>query len=80
LIDDNFYNGEPWVIGLKRFATRLDAPLQLQVLPLRDDAPVYFDPDYKPQFSGKQVAAVASITAVPEYEVVLRLQSTAASQ
>jgi hypothetical protein len=79
-IDDNFYNGEPWIIGLKRFAPRLDAPLQLQVLPLRDDAPVYFDPDYKPQFSGKQVAAVASITAVPEYEVVLRLQSTAASQ
>jgi len=71
LIDDNFYNGEPWVIGLKRFATGLEAPLQLQVLPLRDDAPVYFDPGYKPQFSGKQTAAVASITAVPEYEVVL---------
>jgi beta-galactosidase len=72
LIDDNFYNGEPWVIGLKRFATRLDAPLQLQILPLRDDAPVYFDSGYKPQFGGKQTAGVASIAAVPEYELVLR--------
>jgi len=74
LVDDNFYNGEPWVIGLKRFAARLDTPLQLQVLPLRDDAPVYFDAGYKPEFSGKQVAAVASITAVPEYEVVISPQ------
>ncbi|MGA8538050.1 MAG: beta-galactosidase [Terriglobales bacterium] len=71
LVDDNFYNGEPWVIGLKRFAGRLDAPLRLQVLPLRDDAPVYFDAGYKPQFSGKQVAAVASVNAVPEYEIVI---------
>jgi beta-galactosidase len=74
LVDDNFYNGEPWVIGLKRFALHLDVPLQLEVLPLRDDAPVYFDPGYKPQFHGKQTAAVASITAVPEYEVILHPQ------
>jgi beta-galactosidase len=73
-IDDNFYNGEPWVIGLKRFAMRQDAPLQLQVLPLRDDAPVYFDPGFKPEFREKQTAAVASITVVPEYEVVLHPQ------
>jgi beta-galactosidase len=90
LIDDNFYNGEPWVIGLKiiglkiiglkRFAGRLDAPLQLQVLPLRDDAPVYFDAGDKPQFSGKQAATVTSITAVPEYEVVVQPQPVGISK
>jgi hypothetical protein len=74
LIDDNFYNGQPWVIGLKRFGSRLDAPLELEVLPLRSDAPVYFDPGFKPQFKGNQTAAVTSITAVPEYEVVLHRQ------
>jgi hypothetical protein len=72
LVDDNFYNGDPWVIGLKRFASRLDAPLKLQVLPLRDDAPVYFDPGYRPQLNGSQIAPVASVTAVPEYEIVVR--------
>jgi beta-galactosidase len=77
-IDDNFYNGEPWVIGLKRFVTRLDSPLELQVLPLRDDAPVYFDSGYKPQFTGSQVVALASVTAVPEYEVVVRPEPTGA--
>ncbi|MGC2150650.1 MAG: beta-galactosidase [Terriglobales bacterium] len=74
LVDDNFYNGDPWVIGLKRFAPSLDAPLKLQVLPLPGDAPVYFDPGYKPQFKGSQIAAVASVTAVPEYEIVVRPQ------
>jgi beta-galactosidase len=77
LLDDNFCNGDPWVIGLKRFASRLDAPFQLEVLPLRDDAPVYFDPGYRPQFKDKkdkQVVAVDSITAIPEYEVVVRPQ------
>jgi beta-galactosidase len=74
LVDDNFYNGDPWVVGLKRFAPSLDAPLKLQVLPLPGDAPVYFDPGYKPQFKGSQIAAVASITAVPEYEIIVRPQ------
>ena len=74
LFDDNFCNGDPWVIGLKRFASRLKAPLELQVLPLRDDAPVYFDPGYKLQFKGEQIAGVTSITAVPEYEIVVRPQ------
>lgn len=74
LLDDNFYNGDFWVIGLKRFASCLDAPLELQVLPLRDNAPVYFDAGYKPEFNGKQLAAVISITAVPEYEIVVSPQ------
>jgi hypothetical protein len=72
LLDDNFYNGTPWIIGLKRFAGRLGAPFRLEVLPLRDDAPVYFDTGYRPQLTGKQSAAVPSITAVAEYEVVVR--------
>jgi hypothetical protein len=76
LLDDNFYNGNPWIIGLKRFAGRLDAPLRLEVLPLRDDAPVYFDAGYRPEFTGKQLAAVPSITAVAEYEVVVHPRQT----
>lgn len=75
LLDDNFYNGEPWVIGLKRFSGRLGSSLELWVLPLRSDAPIYFDPGYKPQFAGKQKASVSSISAVPEYEIVIRPQS-----
>ena len=57
----------------------------MQVLPLRDDAPIYFDPGYRPHFENKpedkvkdkkdkQVVAVDSITAVPEYEIVVRPQ------
>ncbi len=85
LLDDNFYNGDPWAIGIKRFASHLESPFELQVLPLRDDAPIYFDPGYRPHFENKpedkvkdkkdkQVVAVDSITAVPEYEIVVRPQ------
>jgi hypothetical protein len=76
LVDDNFYNGEPGVIGPKRYAILLDAPLELPVLPLRDDAPVSFDSGYRRQFTGKQVVAVASVTSVQEYEFVVRPQPT----
>jgi hypothetical protein len=71
LLDDDFFNGETWVIGLKRFAGLLNSPLKLQVLPLRADAPVYFDPGYKPAFSGKQLVELDGVTAVPEYELVV---------
>lgn len=74
-IDDNFYDGEPWVVGLKRFSAHLETPLQLQILPLRDDAPVHFDSQYKPHFAGKQTAVLSSVSVVPEYEVILHPQN-----
>jgi beta-galactosidase len=72
LLDDNFYNGEPWVIGLKRFATHRNTAMELEILPLREDAPVYFDAGYQPHFSKKQISGITSITAIPEYEILLR--------
>jgi hypothetical protein len=69
LLDDNFFNGQPWLIGLKRFARMLDRPLRLEILPLRRDAPIYFDTGYRPQISAKQAAELTGVQATPEYEV-----------
>ena len=77
LLDDDFANGLPWVIGLKRFARDLATPLELRVMPLRSDAPVYFDAGYKPVFTGKQVARLLHVTAIPEYEFILRPEVSA---
>jgi hypothetical protein len=50
-LDDNFYNGTDWEIGLKRFGDEaLSQGLQLKVLPLRKDVPIYIPRGYWPPF------------------------------
>jgi beta-galactosidase len=70
LLDDDFYHGDIWEVGLKRFAPFAGQNLTLDVLPLRNDAPVYFSPKARPDFgSADQISDVRAIRAVPEYEV-----------
>jgi beta-galactosidase len=70
LLDDDFYHGATWEVGLKRFAPLVGQNLTLDVLPLRKDAPIYFSPKARPDFgSAEQISDVRAITAVPEYEV-----------
>jgi len=73
LLDDNFYNGQPWSIGMRRY---LDAQgggsFTLSILPLRSDAPVYFELPHSLQFSSSgQIVRLDTIKAVPEYQMVL---------
>ena len=72
LLDDDFYNGLPWSIGLRRFAGLIrQAPLQLDILPLRKDAPIYLESRFRPDFdNGSQRVQLKKLSAVPEYEFV----------
>jgi beta-galactosidase len=70
LLDDDFYHGDTWEVGLKRFAPLAGQNFTLDVLPLRKDAPIYFSPKARPDFgSAEQISEVRTITALPEYEV-----------
>jgi hypothetical protein len=70
MLDDDFYHGAIWEVGLKRFAPLAGQDLTLDVLPLRKDAPIYFSPEARPDFgSAAQISEVRAVTAVPEYEV-----------
>lgn len=72
LIDDAYYNGQRWEIGLKRYASLLDKPLTLTLLPLRQDAPIYLEPEFTPKFAGAaQLAELGNIEIVPEYALQL---------
>ncbi len=73
LLDDNFYNGKPWMIGLKRFlAPDRPSTFDLSILPLRKDAPVYFELSQPPQFnSDGQIGKLDDILLVPEYQLVI---------
>jgi hypothetical protein len=70
LIDDNYYNGTTWRIGLKRFHREIGEPLTLTVLPLRDDAPIYIESRARSSSaSGGQLAELVRARIVPEYEL-----------
>ena len=76
LIDDHFYDGQPWTVGVKRLSATnpTGAPLTLAIMPLRSDAPIYLQAGAAPAYgSNGQACAVISTTVTPVY----RLQVTA---
>jgi len=77
LLDDNFYNGNPWTIGLKRFLRSGDVKtISLSILPLRKDAPIYFQSTSWPQFPANgQIDALKTVAWIPEYQLVIQSNS-----
>lgn len=73
LLDDAFWDGRRWTIGLKRFAADLGKPWTLTIMPLRADAPIYLVEGVKRPPAGEQVAALDGITLEREYEVRVTL-------
>jgi hypothetical protein len=73
LLVDDFYNGQPWVVGLSRFlAPDSSGNLELSILPLRKDAPVYFELPQSSQFAPNgQVDKLDSVRLVPDYQLVI---------
>ena len=69
LVTDDFYHGAPLEIGL----WRTGPDLELQVLPLRGDAPIYLPPGARIA-TGAEVGELKSVKVIPEYEATLRLR------
>ena len=74
LLDDDFYKGTPWRIGLRRYAAELaEGPLTLRILPLRADAPVYFQAERRPRIAPNgQLVELRAVNASAERELVIR--------
>ena len=77
LLDDNFFNGTDWEIGLKRFGGEaLGQGLQLKVLPLRKNMPIYIPLGFWPPFpESGETAVLNKVEALPEYEVTVAIGS-----
>jgi len=73
LLDDNFYNGLPWTIGLSRFRSGPSpGQFQLSILPLRKDAPLFLEPRYRPDFGRqRQIGKLLRIQLIPQYELTV---------
>jgi hypothetical protein len=76
LITDDFYHGAPWEIGLRNIpAADLNQGLELKILPLRQDAPIYLAAGAKPAIpAGGQVVQVTDVRVLPEYRAVADLR------
>lgn len=73
LITDSFYNGTPWEIGLSGIPQQqLDRGLELKILPLRKDAPIYLPASVRSALpAGADVLNLNEVRIVPEYEAVM---------
>lgn len=73
MLDDDFYYGEVWRIGLKRFKAEIETPLGLTVMPLRKDAPIYLDEAVVAKLpAAAQVADVKSVKLTPQYALEIQ--------
>jgi len=69
LVDDWYYWGSAWQIGLKN---HVHTELAVSVLPLRADAPIYLPEEYRPDFAGQaQIATLNKVTLIPIYKLTL---------
>lgn len=76
LLDDNFWNGLPWEIGLRELGGNWragDSGLQLQVLGLPEQAPMYLERRDRLHFTDGTALSLQTVQLVPQYEVVLRI-------
>ena len=80
LLEDNFWNGQPWLVGLRRFASpeRAFPSMKLQMLPIRADAPLYLSDDARSALpSSGQKLEIESVEAVPEYQLLIKTTAPA---
>ena len=68
-VTDDFYHGAPLEIGL----WRTGRDLELRVLPLRGDAPIYLPAGARIP-AGAVAVELKSVKVIPEYETTLRIR------
>ncbi len=73
LIDDNFYAGRKFDLGLNRYAPEiLSGDLRLEILPLRQDAPIFLEPRARPDFGGADsLAKLLSVEIITRQKIEL---------
>jgi hypothetical protein len=79
LLDDNFADGRPWLVGLTRFAPQIvegGDKLTLSIYPLRPNPPIFFEPGHEPQPDAPP-AALQPIELLTQYSLRVKLETVA---
>jgi hypothetical protein len=72
LVEDNFYCGREFDLGLERYAEQIlqGDELRLEILPLSKNAPVFFEPKAKPDFGAAEtLLKLQSVEIIDRSEV-----------
>lgn len=75
LIDDQFYHGAPWLIGLNRFMDKLKTDdLSFYFRPLKKKAPFLeqLPASAVPDFSKGDVLRIDNVEIVPQYQLIVK--------
>jgi beta-galactosidase len=75
LLDDNFWNGLPWEIGLRELGMEPQSTsqkLQIQILSMLQNSPMVIDHADELKFEAGQASRLTSVAIIPQYQVVLR--------
>ncbi|MBW4039873.1 MAG: glycoside hydrolase [Acidobacteria bacterium] len=77
LIDDTFWNGLPWVVGIRESIPQWreeGTTLQLQILPLPKDYPMYLEEGAALHFDAAGVAeALGKVRLIPQYQLLVNV-------
>jgi beta-galactosidase len=72
LLTDNFNYGEPWTIGLGRIPASLAKSLELRILPLRAQTPIYLPSRIRAMSPQRgQLALLKKIELAPIYRAAM---------
>jgi len=73
LVADNYFNGQKWTIGLKKFGVQLEGQtFDISITPLKADYEMFFDLDPAQVKTGK--AEIHQFTVVPEYKISFEIK------
>lgn len=74
LLDDNFYNGREFDLGLNRYAPEiLGGDLWFQALPLATNAPIFIEERARPDFDGEpSMVRYQSVEIINHYRIILQ--------
>lgn len=75
LVEDNFWNGLPWEIGLREISSAdknsKGKDFELRILPLPENAPMFFDKRGQLRFEHGVADTLNSVKVIPQYRIVL---------
>ncbi len=77
LLADDFYNGRPWKVGMRRFLERKEvSDLQLKILPLRSDAPIFLEDNVRASLhTDTQSVELNEVRVILQYQLTIDLSN-----
>ena len=72
LVDDHFWNGQPWTVGLRELGYVGNETFDLKILPLPERFPLHIENSNQLRFHSGMAGELTGIEIVPQYQIKLK--------